>query len=65
MLPQVLSQYDVGLILYRCRTLNFVYNATNKLFEYLVCGLDVWYPPCMLGLKTYARSTIAPRSTGN
>jgi hypothetical protein len=61
MLPKVLSQYDVGLILYRCRTLNFVYNATNKLFEYLVCGLDVWYPPCMLGVKSFACSNAAPR----
>jgi hypothetical protein len=60
-LPQVLRTFDVGLILYRCRTLNFVYNASNKLFEYLTCGLDVWYPPCMLGVAPYARSTAAPR----
>ena len=37
-LPHVLPQYDVGLILYRCRTINFVHNAPNKLFEYLMCG---------------------------
>ncbi len=60
-LPRVLSQYDVGLILYRCTTVNFVYNASNKLFEYLTCGLDVWYPPCMLGVLPYARTTTAPR----
>jgi hypothetical protein len=60
-LPDVLSRFDVGLILYRCTTVNFVYNATNKLFEYLTCGLDVWYPPCMLGVAPYARSTAAPR----
>lgn len=60
-LPGVLRTFDVGLILYRCRTVNFVWNATNKLFEYLTCGLDVWYPPCMLGIAPYARSTAAPR----
>jgi hypothetical protein len=60
-LPQILRTFDVGLILYRCRTVNFVWNATNKLFEYLTCGLDVWYPPCMLGVAPYARSTAAPR----
>jgi hypothetical protein len=60
-LPNVLGRYDVGLILYRCTTVNFVYNASNKLFEYLTCGLDVWYPPCMLGVAPYARSTAAPR----
>jgi hypothetical protein len=60
-LPKVLSRYDVGLILYRGTTINFVYNATNKLFEYLTCGLDVWYPSCTLGVAPYARSTAAPR----
>jgi hypothetical protein len=60
-LPEVLRTFDVGLILYRGHTANFVWNATNKLFEYLTCGLDVWYPPCMLGVAPHARSTAAPR----
>jgi len=60
-LPRILQAFDVGLILYRCHTVNFVWNATNKLFEYLLCGLDVWYPPCMSGVAPYARSTAAPR----
>ncbi len=60
-LPQLLSKFDVGLILYRCTTVNFVWNASNKLFEYLMCGLDVWYPSCMLGVRPYARSDAAPR----
>jgi hypothetical protein len=60
-LPEVLRQYDVGLILYRGNTPNYVYNAPNKLFEYLVCGLDVWYPGCMLGIRPYATSQSAPQ----
>lgn len=60
-LPRLLPQFDVGLILYRCNTVNFVWNASNKLFEYLLCGLDVWYPSCMLGVRPYARSDAAPR----
>jgi hypothetical protein len=60
-LPLLLTQFDVGLILYRCNTVNFTYNASNKLFEYLLCGLDVWYPPCMLGVKPYSRSDAVPR----
>jgi hypothetical protein len=60
-LPDVLSQYHVGLILYRGNTPNYVYNAPNKLFEYLACGLDVWYPGCMLGITPYARTNAAPR----
>ena len=60
-LPEVLPQYDVGLILYRCKTLNFVHNAPNKLFEYLMCGLEVWYPPCMQGVRPFARTDMLPR----
>ncbi|MFM7166453.1 MAG: hypothetical protein ACKO3T_14530, partial [Planctomycetaceae bacterium] len=30
-------------------------------FEYLACGLDVWYPGCMLGIRPYARSDVRPQ----
>lgn len=60
-LPDVLPQYHVGLILYRGNTRNYIYNESNKLFEYLACGLDVWFPRQMLGIKPHARSDVAPR----
>lgn len=60
-LPHVLRDYHVGLILYRARTLNYRFNASNKLFEYLACGLDVIFPSTMEGVKPYARSDGAPR----
>lgn len=60
-LPDVLPHYHVGLIIYRGNTRNYIYNETNKLFEYLACGLDVWYPKQMLGIKPHARTDIAPR----
>ncbi len=60
-IPDVLAEFDVGLVLYRCRTKNYQYNASNKLFEYLICGLDVWFPPTMLGVKPYARNLAWPR----
>ncbi len=60
-LPDVLPGYHVGLILYRGNTRNYIYNESNKLFEYLACGLDVWYPRQMLGIKPHARSDVAPR----
>lgn len=41
--PDVLGAYDIGLILYNGRNKNYVYNAPNKLFEYLACGLEVWF----------------------
>ncbi len=52
-LPGILHQYDVGLVLYNGHILNYVYNAPNKLFEYLACGLDVWYPNEMIGCYEY------------
>ena len=52
-LPGLLTQFDVGLVLYKGNTLNFVYNVPNKAFEYLACGLDVWYPPEMKGMRIF------------
>lgn len=61
MLPEILPEFHVGLILYKANTTNYVYNETNKLFEYLACGLDVWYPRQMLGIKPHSRTEVAPR----
>ena len=52
-LPPVLHQYQAGVILYNGHIPNYVYNAPNKLFEYLACGLDVWVPEEMEGCKPY------------
>jgi hypothetical protein len=60
-LPGVLPSYDVGLILYKGANENFIYNAPNKLFEYLVCGLEVWYPKEMLGIYPYDFDKANPR----
>lgn len=57
-IPLVLKQYDVGLILYTAENENFKYNASNKLFEYLVCGLQVWYSDKMLGIKPYENLNV-------
>ncbi len=60
-LPKILEQYDVGIILYRGHIENYIYNATNKLFEYHSCGLDVWYPSGMDGINQYARLDSIPK----
>jgi hypothetical protein len=57
-LPDVLVNYDIGLILYKAHTENYQYNAPNKLFEYLACGLGVLYPDVMLGIKPYESHSI-------
>jgi hypothetical protein len=53
--PALLKGFDVGLVLYKGNTLNFVHNVPNKAIEYLACGLDVWYPPTMEGMKEFHR----------
>jgi hypothetical protein len=57
-LPEILSQYDIGLILYKALSLNYKYNAPNKLFEYLAANLNVWFADCMLGIKPYVSSRV-------
>lgn len=60
-LPAILRKYAVGLILYKGHIPNYIYNAPNKLFEYMACGLDVWFPEIMEGCMPYRQSGICPR----
>jgi hypothetical protein len=60
-LPGILSGYDVGVILYNGHIPNYVYNAPNKLFEYLACGLDVWFPAVMKGCMPFVTDGVWPR----
>ena len=60
-IPNVLDKYDVGLLLYKAQILNFQWNETNKFYEYLICGLDVWYPKEMLLLHEMEKSKFAPK----
>lgn len=57
-IPVTLNNYDLGLILYTAEDDNFKYNASNKLFEYLACGLQVWYSDKMLGIQPYRCSNV-------
>lgn len=52
-LPNILKEHDVGLVLYKGNTTNFIYNVPNKVFEYLICGLEVWYPKEMTGVRHF------------
>jgi len=54
-LPELLGRFDVGLILYKGNTANFVHNVPNKAIEYLACGLNVWYPIQMDGMEAFHR----------
>lgn len=54
-LPAILGKYDIGIIFYKAHSLNYQYNAPNKLFEYLACNLDVWFSRELLGCQPYQR----------
>jgi hypothetical protein len=56
-----MGRYQIGIILHKGDTLNYVHNAPNKLFEYLVCGLDVWFPNEMQGVYPYERNDAFPK----
>jgi hypothetical protein len=60
MLPGILRQYHIGVVLYNGHIPNYVYNAPNKLFEYLACGLDVWVPEEMIGCRPYYTENTYP-----
>jgi len=47
-LPDLLPDYQIGLVLYKGHIPNYIYNIPNKLFEYYVCGLDTWFPIQMI-----------------
>jgi hypothetical protein len=59
--PDILKDYDVGVILYNGHIPNYVYNAPNKLFEYLASGLDVWFPSVMIGCLDYISNQGNPQ----
>jgi hypothetical protein len=61
-LPGILPGYDIGVILYNGHIPNYVYNAPNKLFEYMACGLDIWFPDVMLGCYPFVTAGIYPKT---
>jgi hypothetical protein len=61
-LPDLLKDYDVGVVIYKGLIPNYVYNAPNKVMEYAACGLDVWYAREMVGTYPYdTPGTVYPR----
>lgn len=46
-IPETLNKYDVGVIFYKAYSENVVYCVSNKFYEYLSCGLDIWFSEAM------------------
>lgn len=60
-LPQVLLNYDIGLDLYKPFALNHIHGVSNKIFEYLACGLDVWFSSDKPQTAAYIRTGYFPK----
>ena len=45
----------------KATTPNVIWCETNKFYEYLICGLDVWYPKEMLLLHAMNKNKFAPK----
>ena len=54
-LPEVICQFDVGLVLYNGHIPNFIMNVPNKVNEYLACGLNVWYSDVLVTTQTFSK----------
>ncbi len=50
-IPQLLVNFDVGLTIYNGHIPNYTYNVPNKVYEYLYCGLDVWFSKDLLSIN--------------
>jgi hypothetical protein len=60
-LPEVLANYDIGLVIYKPVSDNWIQNAPNKVFEYLACGLDVWFSKTMTYAKKLSTEDTFPK----
>lgn len=52
-IPIVLANYDIGLCMYKGHIPNYIYNVPNKIVEYLICGLKVWYSNDLITTTTF------------
>ena len=59
--PKVLKNFQIGVILYKGVIPNHINVIPNKLFEYLICGLDVWFPKEMTGSYSEITSNTYPK----
>jgi hypothetical protein len=60
-LPGILKNYDVGLVIYKPVSENWIQNMPNKIFEYLACGLDVWFSKTIRYSLLIARENVYPK----
>lgn len=60
-LPVLLKNYDIGLVLYKPYNFNHINGVSNKVYEYLACGLDVWFPKDNTFMLSLVREEVYPK----
>ncbi len=60
-LPALLKNYDIGLVIYKPFSENTIHAVSNKVFEYLACGLDVWFSKDMTYTMQYVKEDSYPK----
>ena len=63
-LPGIMENYDIGLVIYKSFSENWINAVSNKVFEYLACGLDVWFSTDMLYTHRYIQEDHFPKVIG-
>lgn len=60
-IPNKLHGYDVGVVLYKGVIPNHIFSVSNKLYEYLILGLDVWFPREIKGSLDLVVTDTSPK----
>ena len=60
-LPSILKSYDVGLVIYKPYSQNTIHAVSNKVFEYMACGLDTWFSEDMTYTMQFSRQQVYPK----
>ena len=60
-IPKILAKHDVGVILYKPFSINFINNVTNKFYEYYACGIDIWFSKTMKSTYQHINPKTYPR----
>lgn len=60
-IPMVISNYDVGIIFYKAYSENVINCVSNKFYEYVACGLDVWFSAVMKSTHQHVTDNTYPK----
>lgn len=60
-LPEILKEYDIGVVIYKPFSQNTIHAVSNKVFEYLACGLDVWFSSDMEYTFKFVKQDTFPK----